>query len=160
MDEAVQLPPNLLMRFKKAAEAVEKATSVRVISHNDADGICSASIICSMLFRKCKQFQCSMVKGFDENFVRGSVEGHDLLIISDMGSNNLDVLESLGIAIVPMYCVKEDLKSGALREVLAHFPVPVHPLSLVFPPGKPTPRKIRALADFLADWFRKHPIPQ
>ncbi|QLH74709.1 MAG: DHH family phosphoesterase [Methanomassiliicoccales archaeon] len=100
MDEAVQLPPNLLMRFKKAAEAVEKATSVRVISHNDADGICSASIICSMLFRKCKQFQCSMVKGFDENFVRGSVEGHDLLIISDMGSNNLDVLESLGIAVV------------------------------------------------------------
>jgi DNA-binding transcriptional LysR family regulator len=69
-------------------------------------------------------------------------------------------LESLGIAIVPLYCVKEDLKSGVLREVLAHFPIPVHPLSLVFSPGKPVPRKIRALGDFLVDWFRKHPIPQ
>jgi DNA-binding transcriptional LysR family regulator len=69
-------------------------------------------------------------------------------------------LEALGIAILPLYCVKEDLKSGALREILTHFPVPVHPLSLVFSPGKPTPQKIRSLGDFLVDWFRKHPIPQ
>jgi len=69
-------------------------------------------------------------------------------------------LEALGIAILPLYCVKEDLKSGALREVLTHFPIPVHPLSLVFSPGKPTPQKIRSLGDFLVDWFRKHPIPQ
>jgi DNA-binding transcriptional LysR family regulator len=61
---------------------------------------------------------------------------------------------------LPLYCVKEDLKSGALREVLADFPIPVHPLSLVFSPGKPTPQKVRFLGDFLVDWFRKHPIPQ
>lgn len=69
-------------------------------------------------------------------------------------------LESLGIAIVPLYCVKEDLKSGALREVLNSFPIPAHPLSLVFSPGKPTPQKIRSLGDFLVGWFRDHPIPQ
>ena len=69
-------------------------------------------------------------------------------------------LAGLGIAIVPLYCVTEDLKSGALREILSSFPIPVHPLSLVFCPGRPTPRKIRSLGDFLVDWFRKHPIPQ
>ena len=69
-------------------------------------------------------------------------------------------LEALGIAILPAYCVKGDLKSGALREVLAEFPIPVHPLSLVWAPGRETPKKIRHLADFLADWFRKHPVPQ
>jgi DNA-binding transcriptional LysR family regulator len=69
-------------------------------------------------------------------------------------------LESLGIAILPVYCVKEDLKSGALREVLADYPIPIHPLSLVWAPGRETPKKIRHLADFLADWFRKHPVPQ
>jgi DNA-binding transcriptional LysR family regulator len=69
-------------------------------------------------------------------------------------------LEALGIAILPAYCVKEDLKSGSLREVLAGFPIPVHPLSLVWAPGRETPKKIRHLADFLADWFRKHPVPQ
>ena len=68
-------------------------------------------------------------------------------------------LASLGIGIVPLYCVKEDLKSGALREVLSGFPIPTHPLSLVFLPGKPTPQKIRLLGDFLIDWFRKRPIP-
>jgi len=30
----------------------------------------------------------------------------------------------------------EDLKSGALREMLTHFPIPVHPLSLVFSTGE------------------------
>ena len=69
-------------------------------------------------------------------------------------------LEALGIAILPAYCVRGDLKSGALREVLADFPIPVHPLSLVWAPGRETPKKIRHLADFLADWFRKHPVPQ
>lgn len=63
-------------------------------------------------------------------------------------------LQALGIAIVPLYCVKEDLKSGALREVLTGFPVPRHPLSLVFSPGKPTPKKVRLLGGFLLDWFR------
>jgi len=68
-------------------------------------------------------------------------------------------LQDLGIAILPMYCVKDDIKTGALRAVLPNFPIPVHPLSLVFSPGKPTPQKIRFLGDFLVDWFRKHPIP-
>ena len=30
-------------------------------------------------------------------------------------------LESLGIAIVPLYCVKEDLKSGALRRYIENY---------------------------------------
>ena len=68
-------------------------------------------------------------------------------------------LESLGIGILPFYCVKEDLKSGALQEVLGSYPIPAHPLSLVFSPGKPTPQKIRLLGDFLIGWFRKRPIP-
>lgn len=69
-------------------------------------------------------------------------------------------LESLGVAILPLYCVKEDLTNGTLREVLCQFPIPLHPLSLVFPPGKQPPQKTRSLADFLVDWFRRHPIPQ
>ena len=69
-------------------------------------------------------------------------------------------LEGMGIAILPGYCVIEDLKTGALREVLADFPIPVHPLSLVWAPGRETPKKIRHLADFLGNWFRQHPVPQ
>jgi len=32
--------------------------------------------------------------------------------------------------------------------------------SLVSAPGRETSKKIRHLADFLADWFRHHPVPQ
>jgi DNA-binding transcriptional LysR family regulator len=69
-------------------------------------------------------------------------------------------LESVGIAILPLYCVKDDLKRGTLCKVLTDFPIPVHPLSLVFSSRKHTPQKIRSLADFLVGWFRKYPIPQ
>jgi DNA-binding transcriptional LysR family regulator len=69
-------------------------------------------------------------------------------------------LEALGIAILPVYCVKADLKSGVLRELLPDYPIPIHPLSLVWAPGRETPKKIRHFADFLVDWFRNHPVPQ
>jgi DNA-binding transcriptional LysR family regulator len=85
--------------------------------------------------------------------VQGSFASNSVLMLRKAA------LATLGIAIVPLYCVKEDLKSGALREILSSFPIPVHPLSLVFSPGKPTPQKIRSLGDFLVDWFRKRPIP-
>ncbi|OPY34150.1 MAG: DHH family protein [Methanomassiliicoccales archaeon PtaU1.Bin124] len=100
MDENVQLPSNLLSRLKKAAEAVDKASKVRVISHNDADGLGSAGVICSFLQRSCKEFHCTMAKGFDEKLVRDNIESYDLLIISDMGSNNLMALESLPIPVI------------------------------------------------------------
>ncbi|MCE5295808.1 MAG: DHH family phosphoesterase [Euryarchaeota archaeon] len=100
MDESVQLPQTLLTRFKKAAEAVEEASEVRIISHNDADGICSAGVLSSLLLRKSKRFHCTMAKGFEEELVRSTSEGCDLLIISDMGSNDLGVLESLGIDVI------------------------------------------------------------
>lgn len=100
MDENVQLPQNLLLRVKRAAEVVDKATDVRIISHNDADGLAAAGILCSLCWRKCKPFQCSNVKGFDEQLVRESAKACDLLIIADMGSNNLEVLESLGIPVI------------------------------------------------------------
>ena len=86
--------------------------------------------------------------------VRGPFASNSVLMLRKAA------LEALGIAILPLYCVKEDLKRGALREVLTRFPLPVHPLSLVYSPGKPTPQKIRSLGDFRVESFRKHPIPQ
>lgn len=100
MDENVQLHPNLLSRLKKAAEAVERSSKVRVISHNDADGLGSAGVICSFLQRSCKEFHCSMIKGFDEKLIADSIAGCDLLIIADMGSNNLMALEALPIPVI------------------------------------------------------------
>ncbi len=93
-------------------------------------------------------------KGLSSVKVKGPFASNSVLVLRKAA------LEALGIAILPVYCVREDLNSGALREVLSDYPIPTHPLSLVWAPGPKTPKKIRHLADFLADWFRKHPVPQ
>jgi single-stranded-DNA-specific exonuclease len=120
MDENVQIPPNLLIRLKKAADAVERSTDVRVISHNDADGISAAGVICSFLFRKSKPFHCTMAKGFDEKQVKESIQGCDLLIIADMGSNDLMTLESLGIPVVVLDHHRPERDSEKIIHVNPH----------------------------------------
>jgi single-stranded-DNA-specific exonuclease len=120
MDEVVQIPPNLLARFKSAAAEVEKASEVRVISHNDADGISSAAIVCATLLRKNKRFQCTMLKGFEEAVVRNTAQGCDLLIISDMGSSSLDVLDSLPIKVIVLDHHKPERDSTKVIHVNPH----------------------------------------
>jgi single-stranded-DNA-specific exonuclease len=120
MDEVVQIPSNLLSRFKTAATEVEKASEVRVISHNDADGISSAAIVCATLLRKNKRFQCTMLKGFEESVVRNTAQGCDLLIISDMGSSSLDVLDSLPIKVIVLDHHKPERDSNKVIHVNPH----------------------------------------
>jgi single-stranded-DNA-specific exonuclease len=68
-----------------------------VFSHNDADGICAASILIAMLMRQGKGVQTSMLKGFEGKRIgEGAVPGVDLVLVADMGSGNLSELESMG----------------------------------------------------------------
>lgn len=120
MDEVVQIPSNLLSRFKSAAAEVERASEVRVISHNDADGISSAAIVCATLLRKKKRFQCTMLKGFEEAVVRNTAQGCDLLIISDMGSSSLDVLDTLPIKVIVLDHHKPERDSSKVIHVNPH----------------------------------------
>ncbi len=120
MDEIVQIPSNLLVRFKSAAAEVEKASEVRVISHNDADGISSAAIVCATLLRKSKRFHCTMLKGFDEAVVRNTLQGCDLLIISDMGSSSLDVLDTLPLKVIVLDHHKPERDSTKVVHVNPH----------------------------------------
>src|SRR5262249_36300514 len=79
-------------------------------------------------------------------------------------------LEALGIAILPAYCIKDDLKSGSLREVLADFPIPVHAFPCLGPRPRnaeknPTPGRLprglvpqapRTAIDFYVEMFREN----
>jgi RecJ-like exonuclease len=100
MDASV-LPENLLVRFSLAAAAVRECTEARVFSHNDADGIGAASVLTSMLVRAGKGAQTTNLKSFDLPAIQASlVPGVDLLIVADMGSNNLTALEALGAKVI------------------------------------------------------------
>lgn len=62
-------------------------------------------------------------------------------------------LSDLGIAMIPRYCVAEDIADGRLDVVLPRFRVGARTLLAVYPKSKVTPRKIAAFVEFLKDWM-------
>lgn len=77
---------------------------------------------------------------------------------SRISANNGEVIRDmaiagLGITLLPLFLVHEALESGRLVRIAEHLtPVPL-PISVVWPPARPTPMKLRAIIDHLADAF-------
>lgn len=68
------------------------------------------------------------------------------------------LLAGAGYAKVPDYLVAEDVKQGVLTRVLSDYTLPNTALYLVSPPQRPQPAKVRALIDFIREWFDQHPF--
>ena len=73
-----------------------------------------------------------------------------------MTSNNGELvrrllISGLGIAQAPQWMVKQDLESGELEEILTDYKGPEMPISLLFPPGKYTPKAVKIFASFVKD---------
>lgn len=67
-------------------------------------------------------------------------------------------LKGLGVAMLPLPLVRDDLESGALKQILASYSIEDRPLFAAFAPGNITSMKVRLFIDYLSDWFREHPI--
>lgn len=62
-------------------------------------------------------------------------------------------IAGLGIALLPLFIAREALATGRLVRIAEHLkPTPL-PISAVWPPAKPMPRKLRAIVDHLAGAF-------
>jgi RecJ-like exonuclease len=85
---------------KAAAKRVlsfPKLTRVRVVSHYDADGITSAGILCTALYRRGYDFHVSLMRNpFTQGLERLKAEGNELIIFSDMGSAQIEAIEEMG----------------------------------------------------------------
>jgi len=85
---------------KKAAESVlslPKSSRIRVVSHYDADGIASAGIICRALYAKGYDFHATLMRNpFTKGFERLESEENEVIIFSDMGSGQIEMIERLG----------------------------------------------------------------
>ncbi|MCZ6885490.1 MAG: LysR substrate-binding domain-containing protein, partial [Alphaproteobacteria bacterium] len=66
-------------------------------------------------------------------------------------------LEGLGIALLPTYCIGEDLAKKDLIEILPSFAGPQEQISVLFPHRSLLPMKSRLFIDFMADYFRDPP---
>jgi len=59
-------------------------------------------------------------------------------------------LEGLGISLEAFWDIEEDMRAGRLVECLAEYGKDSIELFAAFPPGKPTPPRIRLFVDFIA----------
>lgn len=94
-------PPGLVDRARHAADLVDEVSRVRLFCHYDPDGTTSAAILARALLRRGKRFHATMSHAFD-TAARERLKGeqNELLIVSDMGSAQLDLLEDLAVPTI------------------------------------------------------------
>jgi DNA-binding transcriptional LysR family regulator len=65
--------------------------------------------------------------------------------------------EGIGIGGLPEFYIWQELRDGRLEEVLKDWTVSPMPVSVVTPPGRARPARVRVLIEFLRDHFAKQP---
>src|SRR5213594_4256220 len=115
-------PEGLLDRARKAAGLVDDAARVRIFCHYDPDGTTSASILARALMRRGKRIHATMAHAIDgTSAARLQEESNELLVVSDMGSGQLDLLESLPYPVVVLDHHKPIRDSEKIAHVNPHF---------------------------------------
>jgi RecJ-like exonuclease len=85
-----------IVRCANILKSLVKFKKVKIISHLDADGLTSASIIIKMLLRENINFELRIVKQLTSDIVENLViSENDLLILLDLGSGQLNLLKNI-----------------------------------------------------------------
>src|SRR5213594_5273983 len=115
-------PEGLLDRARRAAGLMDDVSRVRIFCHYDPDGTTSASILARALMRRGKRIHATMAHALDRSSAaRLNEETNELLIVSDMGSAQLDLLESLPYPVIVLDHHKPIRDSDKVAHVNPHF---------------------------------------
>ena len=96
MSNSIAMPSKLEERIRLAADVLNEERRVRVISHYDSDGISAAAVLCGMLKNSSKAFHTTMSRNLDRRLIEKiKSEKNSLVIFSDMGSGQLDLIAEL-----------------------------------------------------------------
>lgn len=110
-----------LSSFESAIKKLESTKGIlRVISHLDCDGLCSASILSAALKRKNIRFGISIIKQITREFLYElKLEEYELIIFSDLGSSSKDlimeILPEKQIIILDHHQVQEGLPENLVE---------------------------------------------
>jgi DNA-binding transcriptional LysR family regulator len=63
------------------------------------------------------------------------------------------VIDGLGIAMLPLYYVQDEVQSGAVTVLLGDNPPPSRPVHIVLPMGQYVPLRVRRFTRYLRAWF-------
>ena len=96
---------SLLNRGKKASDMLKKHITqgniVRIISHNDADGISAAAVVANAIKEENGQFHVSIVPRLKAEFIKKLAnESYNLFVFCDMGSACLKYINRLKADVI------------------------------------------------------------
>jgi RecJ-like exonuclease len=116
------VPPGLLDRARTAASLVDGVSRVRILCHYDPDGTTSAAILARALLRRSKRIHATMAHALDrETADRVKAEPNELVVVSDMGSAQLDLLEAFSCPVIVLDHHKPLRDSERVAHVNPHF---------------------------------------
>lgn len=116
------IPEKLVSDLNSAAEKMLSFDStLRIFSHHDADGIAAASILAKSLVREERRFHLSIVSGISEEVLDWiSKEKDGLVVFLDMGSGDIETLDSLNSEIIVLDHHQPVEYSGNVLEINSH----------------------------------------
>jgi single-stranded DNA-specific DHH superfamily exonuclease len=86
---------------EQAASAILEYDAVRLISHNDADGLSAAGIMCNALHRRQILFHATIVSQFDQSIIEMIEKTpQEAVILCDMGSGQAELSLKVKNAII------------------------------------------------------------
>jgi DNA-binding transcriptional LysR family regulator len=93
------------------------------------------------------------IKGDEETTVKvaGSMKSNSVAVLRDAA------LEGLGVALLPVYSIADELADGRIVRLFTHYEAPREGLFVLFPYSEQMPKKVRLFVDFLARMLRKPP---
>ena len=122
MSGSIALPDEFSESFKHVLKVINSASYLRVVSHHDADGIAAGAIMTGALARAKKQFHLTITKGLDGDEIQSlAKEGNEAILFLDMGSGQVDSLETLGAKIAVLDHHKPIRRSKKIVQVNPHF---------------------------------------
>ena len=110
---------------KRIVPLLNQDTVVRLISHLDADGLCSAGIISRLLLEYNKKFHLTIVKQLEAEVVESlKKEKYDLFFFTDIGSGQLNgikkLLENSKVIIIDHHPPEIELEHPNLIHINPH----------------------------------------
>ncbi|MFQ5985930.1 MAG: DHHA1 domain-containing protein [Thermoplasmata archaeon] len=95
------LPEGMGERLGEAVETVREADRVRVLCHYDADGTASAAVLTRALLRENQEVHATLSHVLNQDRLdRATEDALDILLVSDMGSAQVDLLEGVKTPVV------------------------------------------------------------
>jgi RecJ-like exonuclease len=83
-------------RVAKIFKSLIKEKYVKIISHFDCDGTCAASIIVKTMIKENVNFELKVIKQLTaEEVSKLRINSNDILILTDLGSGQLDLLKDI-----------------------------------------------------------------